>query len=124
MEARFDWDGAAVPPAITAASAEAKKLKDAEKRRRKKQRQKEAKKEKKRAAAAEEVATAEKAAADAAAEAAAAAGRKCDGCGKGMSAAFEPLRRLNFQYCGSACVLRHKRQLAVDAAERRQKQQQ
>ena len=79
---------------------------------------------KKQAAAAEHAAAAEKAAADAAAEAAAAAGRKCDGCGKGMAAAFEPLRRLTFQYCGSACVLQHKRKLALDAAERRQKQQQ
>eukprot|EP00937_MAST-01D_sp_MAST-1D-sp2_P000813 g813.t1 len=125
MEERHDWGAAGVPEAVTADSAEAKRQKEAEKRRRKKARQKEARKAKKAAAAAQESAATQKQAAAAAAaaaeEAAAAAGNACDGCGRGMPPGFQPLERLQFRYCCSACVVRHKRQLAVDAAERRQK---
>ncbi|VEU39981.1 unnamed protein product [Pseudo-nitzschia multistriata] len=125
-----DWDSAAkVGPPLTESDLEAKKKREAEKKRRKKARQKE-KKEKDRAAAreAEERRAAEEEARHTAEEAKRirdqlppkpTAANACDFCGKickGRNASKNMFRRLDYKYCSTECVNKHKRELMAAAA--------
>ncbi len=125
-----DWDGAAkVGPPLTEDDLEAKKEREAEKKRRKKARQKE-KKAKARAAAeeAEKLKAAEEEAKQAQVEAKRARDglsakptgeNVCDFCGKvckGRNAAKNMFRRLEYKYCSTECVNKHKRELMAAAA--------
>ena len=125
-----DWDGAAkVGPPLTEDDLEAKKEREAEKKRRKKARQKE-KKAKARAAAeeGEKLKAAEEDAKQAQVEAkrvrdglaAKPTGENvCDFCGKvckGRNAAKNMFRRLEYKYCSTECVNKHKRELMAAAA--------
>ena len=96
-----------------------KKAKEREKKKRQRAKKKaennEAAKASKEAAAVK-AAEAEREAAEAAA---ADQGDKCDSCGKGMLRGDVPFYRLDFKYCGAACVQSHKRVLMAEAAAKR-----
>mmetsp|Transcript_20486 Transcript_20486/g.42788 ORF Transcript_20486/g.42788 Transcript_20486/m.42788 type:complete len:702 (+) Transcript_20486:149-2254(+) len=125
-----DWDGGAkVGPPLTEDDLEAKKEKEREKKRRQKARQKE-KKAKARAAAqeAEKTRVTEEETKKAAEEAkrvrdglsAKPTGPNvCDFCGKvckGRNASKNMFRRLDYKYCSTECVTKHKRELMAAAA--------
>lgn len=125
-----DWDGGAkVGPPLTEDDLEAKKEREAEKKRRKKERQKE-KKAKARAAAQEGE---KQRIAEEEAKAAVVEGKRirdglsakptganvCDFCQKvckGRNASKNMFRRLDYKYCGTECVNKHKRELMAAAA--------
>lgn len=125
-EAKWDWEAARVPDALTDEVLAKKKEKEREKKRRAREREKERKAE-----AAAEKAKADAAAAEAAAAAAVAEaaeqeairkGSICDACAGGIKGgASAALRRLDFKYCSSLCVQNHRRALQAEAAERRMK---
>jgi len=125
-----EWDVAAkVGPPLTEDDLEAKKEREAEKKRRKKARQKE-KKAKARAAAeeAEKLRAAEEEAKQAKVEAKRVrdglsskptGANVCDFCGKvckGRNASKNMFRRLDYKYCSTECVNKHKRELMAAAA--------
>lgn len=125
-----DWDGGAkVGPPLTDNDLEAKKEREAEKKRRKKARQKEKKaKEKAAAQEAENKRIAQEEAKKASEEAkrvrdglsAKPTGANvCDFCHKvckGRNASKNMFRRLDYKYCGTECVNKHKRELMAAAA--------
>jgi hypothetical protein len=125
-EARWDWDAARVPEALTDEALAKKKDKERDKKRRAREREKERKAEaavnKAKAEAQAEVAAAAAAAAAAAELEAVRKGSICDGCGGGIKGGpSAALRRLDFKYCSTTCVQTHRRALQAEAAERRMK---
>jgi len=125
-----DWDdGAKVGPLLTESDLEAKKQREAEKKRRKKARQKE-KKDKDKAAAqeAEMRRKADEEARQAVEEskrvrdglsAKPTGANVCDYCHKvckGRNASKNMFLRLNYKYCSTECVNKHKRELMAAAA--------
>ncbi|KAI9922163.1 hypothetical protein PsorP6_002200 [Peronosclerospora sorghi] len=106
----WDYATAKIPEGLTQDMEQHKKEKEAEKRRRARERKKEQKQqaaEQKR----EEAARLEEL------ERKTAASLACDFCGK--YAGKSPLTRLEFKYCSTDCVSRHKRKLMSEAAFRR-----
>ena len=125
-EAKWDWDAARVPEALTDEVLAKKKEKEREKKRRAREREKERKAEaaveKAKAAAVAEKAAAAAAAAAAAEQEAIRQGSICDACSGAIKGGPSgALRRLDFKYCSSACVQNHRRALQAEAAERRMK---
>ena len=125
-----DWDrGAKVGPPLTEDDLEAKREKEAEKKRRKKARQKE-KKAKAKAAAQEaenrriadeesKRAIEEKKRVRDGLSAKPTGANVCDFCHKickGRNAIKNMFRRLDYKYCGTECVNKHKRELMAAAA--------
>ena len=125
-----DWDrGAKVGPPLTEDDLEAKREKEAEKKRRKKARQKE---KKAKAKAAAEEAEKQRIADEKSKQLIVEAKRLrdglsakptganvCDFCHKickGRNAAKNMFRRLDYKYCGTECVNKHKRELMAAAA--------
>lgn len=113
-EGYCDWNASKVGPPLSESDIQQKKAKEAEKRRRKKAK---AKEHKAKEIQAQEAAAKEQAHQEAEKEAHAKRGGKtCDFCQKPVRGRKSSFKRLEFVYCSTDCVNKHKRELMASAA--------